>query len=41
MIGKTTRKLLFTMTLKDRLKLFLLLRNSSHNIDLHTLFHKN
>ncbi len=41
MIAKTTRKLLFTVTLKDRLNLFLFLRNSSTNIALHTLFHKN
>ncbi|WP_342442038.1 hypothetical protein MHB65_24610 [Lysinibacillus sp. FSL K6-0075] len=41
MLTKTTRKLLFAMTLKDRLNLFLFLRNSSKNIALHTLFHKN
>lgn len=41
MLTKNTRKLLFAMTLKDRLNLFLFLRNSSKNIALHTLFHKN
>ncbi|MEC1303764.1 MULTISPECIES: hypothetical protein [Lysinibacillus] len=41
MLAKTTKKLLFTMTLKDRLNLFLFLKNSSNNIALHTLFHKN
>lgn len=41
LIAKTTRKLIFTVNLKDRLQLFLFLRNSSNNIALHTLFSKN
>ncbi len=41
LIAKTTRKLIFTVTLKERLQLFLFLRNSSNNIALHTLFSKN
>ncbi len=41
LIEKTTRKLIFTVTLKERLQLFLFLRNSSNNIALHTLFSKN
>ncbi len=41
LIAKTTRKLIFTVTLKERLQLFLILRNSSNNIALHTLFSKN
>lgn len=40
LIAKTTRKLIFTVTLKERLQLFLFLRNSSNNIALHTLFLK-
>lgn len=36
----TSRKSLFKETLQDRLRLFLILRNSPNNIALHKLFQK-
>ncbi len=40
MIERTTKKSLFTETLRDRSQLFLILRSAQNNINLHKLLQK-